>query len=314
MRLQARGGYHSRMDTQRSLAEAAAARGWRIAFLAPGRIGDLEAEIARMLESGAIAEGHYRYLMDCYEFKAAAAFPAAAGIVVLAAPSRLRRLSLVMGGERRVVDLPPGFAERNVVEAEALDAFGEILAAEGKRIARVELPEKLAAARSSLARIGRNGIAYVDGMGSFLRLACFVTDRPFEESAWRAVSEPEACASCGACVRACPTGAIRGGGMPVAYERCLCHWNEETEGPFPSWIDGSWHNAAIGCMRCQAVCPLDAPFKKGAAPGPSFDQAETDAILSGGPYGEALRAKLVSCGLWKHRALLPRNLLALGAR
>ncbi len=267
-----------------------------------------------MRESGAIDERHYRYLMDCYDFKAATIFPGASSLVILAALCRLLRLSFVMGGERRIVDLPPGFAERNVIEAEALVAFGELLAAEGKRIARIELPEKLAAARSGLARVGRNGIAYVDGMGSFLRLACFVTDYPFKESAWRAVSEPEACASCGACVRACPSGAIRGGGMPVAYERCLCHWNEETEGPFPSWIDGSWHNAAIGCMRCQAVCPLDAPFKKIAADGPAFDEAETEAILSGGPYGAALRAKLESCGLWKHRALLPRNLGVLSAR
>jgi epoxyqueuosine reductase len=302
------------MDVARARVQAAEALGWKIGFLGMDGLAGLEDDLRGMRASGALSDSHFDYLMDCFDFKKALSFPGAASIAVIACPSPLRVLSFEIGGARREFLLPPVFAERESFETEAMVLLKGVLAEDGGSSAQVDLPEKLAAARAGIARIGRNRLAYVEGMGSFARLACFVMNRPAGAGGWAEVAEPDSCAACGACERNCPSGAIRGGSRPLPYERCLCHWNEETEADFPDWIDPNWHNALIGCMRCQDACPLDAPFTRSAPRGPSFDAEETEAILGAGEGGEIpdwLEPKLSSCGLWRHKKVLGRNLRAL---
>jgi epoxyqueuosine reductase len=302
------------MDMTKACRSAAESRGWKIGFLGIDRLDGLEGDLCGMVASGALTGEHLEYLMACYDFGKARSFPGAASIAVIARPSPLRILSFESGGARREFLLPPVFAERESFETEALALLTASLAENGGSAAQVDLPEKLAAARAGIARIGRNRIAYAEGMGSFLRLACFVMDRGAGEGTWAEVEEPDSCATCGACERSCPSGAIRGGSLPLLYGRCLCHWNEETKEDFPDWIDPGWHNALVGCMRCQEVCPLNAPFMRSALIGPSFDARETDAILGSGEGREmpgGLEPKLASCGLWRHRKALGRNLRSL---
>ncbi len=278
------------------------------------RLAFLRGDLDEMRSSALLDQSHYAYLMDCFETLAEQTLSGAASILILACPSPALILSICHSGRRRDVLLPPTFAERGFFEAGGLALLGPVLAAAGGSIAVAELPSKLLAAHTGLARIGRNRLAYVEGMGSCLRLAAFIADRDCGDDGWGEVAMPDACAACGACARACPSGAIGEPDRPLDYSRCLCHWNEEVEGAFPAWIQPAWHNALMGCLLCQRACPLNLPFLRTPARGPSFNEEETRAILEsvgGKPIPEGLRPVLEACGLWRHRSLLGRNLRAL---
>jgi epoxyqueuosine reductase len=308
-----------RMDRElasRCLAELGA-RGWKVRCAPAGRIGDLESEIRSLRDTGKMSEAHYALCLDCWDFSAARAFPGPASILVAASPSRTRRLDFHAGARRVEAVLPPIFAERFSFKASVIECLSSILGPAGRHASPARLPEKLLAARTGLARIGRNRLAYVDGMGSYCRLGAFLVDLPFPDDGWEEALRPSACADCGACERACPSGALKQGGERFDHDRCLCYLNEETAEPFPAWAEGAWHHAFMGCMRCQEACPLDAAYRGLVEEGPSFDPGETEAILSMGPEAAegdlppSLREKIAECGLSKLLFLLPRNLKAL---
>lgn len=62
-----------------------------------------------------------------------------------------------------------------------------------------------------------------------------------------------ACEGCGACVRACPGGALDGcGGLDA--RRCLSYLTIEHRGELPATLDLR-HRRIYGCDVCQDVCP-----------------------------------------------------------
>jgi epoxyqueuosine reductase len=81
--------------------------------------------------------------------------------------------------------------------------------------------------------------------------------------------------------------------------------------PFPVWIDPSWHNCLVGCMRCQRVCPQNKQFLHWVEEREEFSQEETALLLEGTPSerlpAEAKR-KLEHLDLLEDADILPRNL------
>ena len=65
----------------------------------------------------------------------------------------------------------------------------------------------------------------------------------------------------------------------------LSFGTNEKEPDFPYWaqLQPDWHNALIGCMRCQFVCPVDRPYLRKIVAGPSFSEEETGLILNKTP-------------------------------
>jgi epoxyqueuosine reductase len=121
------------------------------------------------------------------------------------------------------------------------------------------------------------------------------------------------CTTCGACGKTCPTGAIGAERFLLHTERCLTYHNERTA-PFPEWIEPGWHHTAVGCLRCQRVCPVNAGHGPQEAPPERFDAQETAAILAATPSAdlpERTRAKMRRCGLDYSAELIARNLRAL---
>jgi epoxyqueuosine reductase len=145
-------------------------------------------------------------------------------------------------------------------------------------------------------------------------LAAAVTDAPPPADAyWGEPRQLDRCERCSACLRACPTGAIRPDRFLLQTDRCLTSVNED-EAPFPDWIDPSWHHCAVGCLRCQQACPENAFVDLPVAPAETFDDDETAAILAATPSEDlpaATRDKLSRCGLDYSPALIARNLRAL---
>lgn len=109
------------------------------------------------------------------------------------------------------------------------------------------LPERWWALRAGIGFRGLNGHLIVPGAGSRVFLGEVVTtlelepDRPLEAD----------CGLCGACVRACPGGAISPDGAFDA-QRCHSYLSIEYRGELP---EGTYLHGGYGCDECQRVCP-----------------------------------------------------------
>jgi epoxyqueuosine reductase len=188
----------------------------------------------------------------------------------------------------------------------------EILAPKGYRVVLAKLPLKLLAVRSGLGTYGRNNICYVPGMGSFLQLVAFYSDFGCEKDSWQKPQMMQRCRDCYKCRSSCPTGAISSDRFLLRVERCIVFHNEKKgDIPFPAWMDRSWHNCLVGCMRCQRVCPENKQFLRWIEESVDFSEEETALLLKVAPIERlsvATKRKLERLDLLEDADTLPRNL------
>lgn len=102
---------------------------------------------------------------------------------------------------------------------------------------------------------GRNGSIIVDNAGCYNFLVEILTTLPVAPDA----PSRRLCRGCGACARACPTGALSDDGV-IDCRRCLSYLTIEHRGdwtPEMSLVMQSEEGRAtlFGCDRCLAVCP-----------------------------------------------------------
>ena len=164
-----------------------------------------------------------------------------------------------------------------------------------------------------MAEYGKNNIAYVEGLGSFVRLRAFLSDMPAAETDWLEPQAMKECGKCKACFKACPTGAIVSDRFLIHAEKCITFLNEWGEA-FPEWIDPAWHNSLVGCMKCQLICPVNKHLVKWVEEGEAFDEAETRLVLNGvllDHMPPETVQKLNRCYMMDYLDVLPRNLRAL---
>ncbi len=89
------------------------------------------------------------------------------------------------------------------------------------------LPNKRLAVCSGLTEYGRNNITYIDGWGNFFTLYSYLTDMPCEGNyTWREVKNMDQCATCGLCIKSCPTKSIRDDRFLIDNEICFTHFEE----------------------------------------------------------------------------------------
>lgn len=205
--------------------------------------------------------------------------------------------------------IPPQYLATTDEDIENL--ISPFLKENGYRMRLINLPLKHLAVRSGLAKYGRNNIAYVPGMGSFLRLVAYGSDLPAEKDAWGDEQLMDRCHNCTACQKLCPTAALDTDRFLLHAERCLTYHNESDD-DFPDWIDPAWHHCLIGCMRCQEVCPENRAFKKKIENLATFSESETAAILdsawdelSKSVGGQSIDDLVI---IRNRKSLLPRNL------
>jgi epoxyqueuosine reductase len=139
-----------------------------------------------------------------------------------------------------------------------------------------------------------------------------------EQDDWREPKVMELCERCRACLQGCPTGAIELERFLLRAERCITFLNEKPgQVAFPEWMEASWHNYLVGCMRCQRVCPENRKVRDWVEEGGEFSEEETGLLLKGGPQAElpaVLVEKLERWDLLDYLDIMPRNLNALLGR
>lgn len=220
-------------------------------------------------------------------------FPTAKSLVVVAAHSKNMYATFRYKGNAYRVLVPFQYYADDL-DAEKLRATvqKEVVGTPGRRVVDISarVPLKLLAARSGLGRYGRNGLIFVDGMGSYCILHAFLTDHAFPEDNWTDLQILGECNHCHACERSCPTGCISRWSFGANIDRCLTLYNENP-GEFPNYILGSMHHALMGCMRCKAVCPANEGVAELSGTLEDITEDETRKILNGTP-DEALMKSL----------------------
>jgi len=286
-------------------------KGYRGTVVPIEHVAQLKSEIEQGFSLGEIDAGLYEQRLTRFQFDVTARFPGARSIIVTAAPQPQRKVTFRYNGRTYSVIIPPTYY--GDTDKQIKSVLQNILTFNDYQLYQAKLPEKLLGVCSGLARYGKNNIAYVEGMGSFVSLGVFLSDMPAGRSEWLEPRAMKACNKCQACLNECPTGAIVADRFLVHAERCLTFFNEGSE-EFPEWIDPAWHNSLVGCTRCQLVCPVNKPFTSWVEDGEDFDEAETELILNKVPVDrlppETVH-KLNRCYMMEYLDLLPRNFRAL---
>ncbi len=293
---------------QTEVIKALEESGFRCRVVPAGRLADLVGEIQKRVKNGEIDKNLKEQELDKYiETTYPDRFPSPVSLFIIAKAVPQVRVSFEWHGQRHQFIIPPTYKEFDPPASQVLE---RVLGPAGYKVARARVPFKLLAARAGLARYGRNNITYYDDLGSFARLNGWWSDMPPTTDPWQEPAMLAECEKCKACQKACPTGAISGDRFLVHAEKCLTLFNE-SEQPFPPWIMPAWHNALVGCLRCQLCCPANKHVKDFIVDGEPFTEKET-ALLLECPKPDAVpsetRKKLEKLGLADDTTSIGRNL------
>ncbi|MBN2204895.1 MAG: 4Fe-4S binding protein [Thermoleophilia bacterium] len=302
-------------DPWRRLTDDLAREGLCARVVPVERLADVRLRVSRALDDADLPSAVAAAVADDVAFDLPASARPWRSVVVFALARPLTRATLTWHGKEHTVPVPPHYAGYRSVPQAVARRVDELLRPDGYAAAHCEPALKTLAACAGLARYGRNNVAYVDGIGSWLQLGACVTDAPPPDDAiWGEPQLLERCERCTACLRACPTGAIGGERFLLHTERCLTYHNE-SRAAFPGWLEPSAHHAAVGCLRCQQACPEDRAAGLVEATPERFDEEETATILAAerdetawAGLSPVTQAKLERCGLDYLPAVVARNL------
>jgi epoxyqueuosine reductase len=300
----------------RDLERHVQTRGWAGRAAGIERLADLREDLAAAVST--LDPEVARERLAFYDFRPPADLPGASAIIIVAVPLPRARLVFHWDGTRTEVAVPPAYIRFEEAGRKVQEDLAALLAPAGYRLAPALVPEKLLAARCGLAAYGRNNIAYVPGMGSFLRLASFYSDAPLGGDHWQAPAALPRCSGCRACANACPTQAIQSNRFLLHTERCIVFHNERPGAvPFPSWIDPAGHGCLVGCLECQKACLENAGCLANCVDEGEFSEEETSLLIDGVPIDRlpaALCRKLADADLSGLFGIISRNLAAVLAR
>jgi epoxyqueuosine reductase len=287
-------------------------RGFQARIVSVSHLHQLQKEIESLHSHALLDSQFYQERLFRFNFQIPKDLPKAQSLIVVAVPRPQARLIFTRNGRRRSLILPPTYSGYDDTTKQVEKLLAEILGENGYKSTGTALPLKLLAARSGLVQYGRNNICYFSGLGSFFQLVAVYSDMPCEEDSWQEATLMESCEECELCRRACPTGAISSDRFLLRAERCITYHNEKKGNvPFPKWMEVSWHNSIIGCMRCQRVCPQNKEAIQWTKEEEEFSEKETALLLEDVPRDKlppATLRKLENLGLVDYLDIVARNL------
>jgi epoxyqueuosine reductase len=288
-------------------------KGWSCGIVPIGRLRELQYDLDSLFEQGLVdAKVREAYLNE-FKYEAPRQMPDARSIIIVAVPQPRLRIHFTFEGRDVAAIVPPTYANAWTVINGVRSFLEEITVEEGGKFEKASLPLKTLAARTGLVKYGRNNITYLPENGSYHRLVAYFSNLDLKVDQWQEREALAACKTCEQCSEACPASVICNDRFLVHVERCLTFLNEmSSDRPFPDKVKAEWHNAIVGCMRCQDACPYDKKVNGWTDEGETFSEEETCYLLKGefsDARSKAMNDKLERSGL--DLTIFPRNLVAL---
>lgn len=259
-------------------------------------LDELQEDIDKLRRAGKLSDNKtYRSYIDSKKFEIPETLPNAKSIIIIAISAKPALVDFHLNGKKYEVIIPPNYYDDGTTFKDFEKLIQEdIIKEPGYKIEYTnKLHLKLLAVRSGLGKYGRNNICYVDDWGSMLYLYAYFTDFQFEEDNWTEMKMMDKCENCSACITNCPTHAIptiSNENFVINANKCIPVYNE-IKGIIPDWVPPDAHNALIGCMRCQNICPANREIIKLTERFEDITEDETKMLLNG-KYEEKLGKSL----------------------
>jgi len=110
--------------------------------------------------------------------------------------------------------------------------------------------DRVMAEAAGLGFFGNNSCLINPSRGSYFFIGSVLTNLELESTSKNRMPN---CGTCTRCRDACPTGALKGGGV-VDANRCISYLTIENKGPIPVELRKAVGNRLFGCDKCQEVC------------------------------------------------------------
>lgn len=292
--------------------KALEAKGYKGKVVSGKVIPELQNAVENLHNKALLDPDFYEEYKDYFNFQPVAKFGEVKSLFITSVPVPQFKVLFHWNNKEVPLIIPPTYLHGLAITNEVKALLNELLKPSGYNVEYALVPQKTLAVRVGLAEYGRNNITYLSDTGSFHRLTTFYSDFPYDEGIWQELRHMDFCEDCSACVRNCPTGAIPTDRFLLRVEKCLTYHNEHPgDVPFPNWIDPSWHNCLVGCMRCQTVCPANKKVLKWIESGPTFSEEETKLLMSGKSMEELpeeTKHKIRTHDLENYLYVYPRNL------
>lgn len=264
----------------------AAVRGYALAIADVGIVETVRKKLEERKSSGMIDPAFFEENLTDFRYPEEASLTGSERVVVVAVPSPISVLPVTAGGRRIDLRIPPTYIRYNPTFRDVLDDLSRNALGSSASAEILKAPLKSLAVHMGLAVYGRNNITYVTGFGSGHQLCGHIVrtgERPPKRPPKVEARETalERCASCRACIKACPTGAIREDRFLISAQRCFTLLSESRR-PIPGWAKPPKSICLIGCMECQRVCPENKGRLKTVPSGVEFTAEETEAVIEAG--------------------------------
>ena len=134
--------------------------------------------------------------------------------------------------------------------------------------------ERYWAVRAGLGFIGQNNFFISPEYGLRTIIGVIVCNIPGERFVPHAPLPVTECGACGACQRACPSGALYAP-FRLDARKCISYQTIESKEPVTTSLEAR-HGWRFGCEECMHACPWDKPLE----PLPEFEthRAEIEAM------------------------------------
>ncbi len=264
----------------------AAARGYGLAIAGSEVVDIVKRKLEERRVSGMIDPGFFAGSLSSFRFLDGISVPGPLSVVLVAVPAPVHTLKVTAQGRTIEALIPPTYVRYRATFDDVLADMKRSALPEGVGVEILKAPLKSLAVHMGLVVYGRNNVTYRPGLGSGHQLCGYVVGAA-APAAGRGGSGAgletmlDRCRDCRACLKACPTGAIREDRFLISADRCYTLLSESPK-PFPEWARLPKSICLIGCMTCQQACPENKGRLTTRPAGVELTGEETEALINVG--------------------------------